>query len=129
MQKLRVCFLRWKQPIRRSIVFVRTLGLSRLDLRVMLSVLIWLFWIHFATFFFSFSFSFLNLVVMLYGRVMNWGLFFFFLNYVWMEVTMQAQKEAPADMQCKDKFLLQSVKTVDGTSPKDITADMVYVLC
>ncbi|KAL5186542.1 Vesicle-associated protein 1-2 [Glycine soja] len=39
-------------------------------------------------------------------------------------VTMQAQKEAPADMQCKDKFLLQSVKTVDGTSPKDITADM-----
>lgn len=62
---------------------------------------------------------------MLYGRVMNWGLFL----CVWMEVTMQAQKEAPADMQCKDKFLLQSVKTVDGTSPKDITADMVYVLC
>jgi hypothetical protein len=38
---------------------------------------------------------------------------------------MQAQKEAPADMQCKDKFLLQSVKTNDGVSPKDISADMV----
>jgi len=46
-----------------------------------------------------------------------------------MEVTMQAQKEAPLDMQCKDKFLLQSVKTVDGASPKDITAEMVFVLC
>ncbi|CAL0313736.1 unnamed protein product [Lupinus luteus] len=39
-------------------------------------------------------------------------------------VTMQAQKEAPADMQCKDKFLLQSVKTYDGATPKDISADM-----
>ncbi|KAK7330755.1 hypothetical protein VNO77_24954 [Canavalia gladiata] len=39
-------------------------------------------------------------------------------------VTMQAQKEAPADMQCKDKFLLQSVKTIDGASPKDISPDM-----
>ncbi|XP_058764408.1 vesicle-associated protein 1-2-like [Vicia villosa] len=39
-------------------------------------------------------------------------------------VTMQAQKEAPADMQCKDKFLLQSVKTNDGVSAKDITAEM-----
>ncbi|KAE9597448.1 hypothetical protein Lal_00029889 [Lupinus albus] len=39
-------------------------------------------------------------------------------------VTMQAQREAPADMQCKDKFLLQSVKTYDGASPKDISADM-----
>ncbi|PNX95140.1 vesicle-associated protein 1-2-like [Trifolium pratense] len=39
-------------------------------------------------------------------------------------VTMQAQKEAPVDMQCKDKFLLQSVKTNDGVSPKDISADM-----
>ncbi|KAE9613804.1 hypothetical protein Lal_00016332 [Lupinus albus] len=39
-------------------------------------------------------------------------------------VTMQAQKEAPPDMQCKDKFLLQSVKTNDAASPKDISADM-----
>lgn len=40
-------------------------------------------------------------------------------------VTMQAQKEAPPDMQCKDKFLLQSVKVNDGTTVKDITAEMV----
>ncbi|XP_062146644.1 vesicle-associated protein 1-2-like [Alnus glutinosa] len=39
-------------------------------------------------------------------------------------VTMQAQKEAPPDMQCKDKFLLQSVKTNDGVTPKDITTEM-----
>ncbi|KAH8514110.1 hypothetical protein H0E87_007098 [Populus deltoides] len=39
-------------------------------------------------------------------------------------VTMQAQKEAPTDMQCKDKFLLQSVKTNDGVSAKDINAEM-----
>ncbi|XP_023523096.1 vesicle-associated protein 1-2-like, partial [Cucurbita pepo subsp. pepo] len=37
---------------------------------------------------------------------------------------MQAQKEAPADMQCKDKFLLQSVKTFDGATAKDINAEM-----
>ncbi|MBA0740914.1 hypothetical protein Gogos_014097 [Gossypium gossypioides] len=39
-------------------------------------------------------------------------------------VTMQAQKEAPPDMQCRDKFLLQSVKVNDGASAKDITAEM-----
>ncbi|KAK4740813.1 hypothetical protein SAY87_024401 [Trapa incisa] len=43
-------------------------------------------------------------------------------------VTMQAQKEAPPDMQCKDKFLLQSVKTSDGATAKDITAEMVNIL-
>jgi hypothetical protein len=32
-------------------------------------------------------------------------------------------------MQCKDKFLLQSVKTNDGVSPKDISADMVWLAC
>lgn len=42
-------------------------------------------------------------------------------------VTMQAQKEAPPDMQCKDKFLLQSVKADEGASAKDITADMVII--
>ena len=41
-------------------------------------------------------------------------------------VTMQAQKEAPPDMQCRDKFLLQSVKANDGVTAKDITAEMVY---
>ncbi|XP_043715859.1 vesicle-associated protein 1-3-like [Telopea speciosissima] len=39
-------------------------------------------------------------------------------------VTMQAQKEAPPDMQCKDKFLLQSVATLHGTNAKDITPEM-----
>ncbi|XWS45891.1 hypothetical protein CRYUN_Cryun14cG0018000 [Craigia yunnanensis] len=39
-------------------------------------------------------------------------------------VTMQAQKEAPSDMQCKDKFLLQSVVASPGATPKDITPEM-----
>lgn len=43
-------------------------------------------------------------------------------------VTMQAQKEAPVDMQCKDKFLLQSVKTNDGATTKDITPEVVVTL-
>lgn len=46
---------------------------------------------------------------------------------------MQAQKEAPLDMQCKDKFLLQSVVTNPGANVKDITPEMVltrtYSLC
>jgi hypothetical protein len=39
-------------------------------------------------------------------------------------VTMQAQREYPPDMQCKDKFLVQSVISEIG-SPKDITPDLV----
>ncbi|KAK9273969.1 hypothetical protein L1049_018782 [Liquidambar formosana] len=39
-------------------------------------------------------------------------------------LTMQAQKEAPPDMQCKDKFLLQSVVVPDGTTTSDITPEM-----
>ncbi|CAI0383264.1 unnamed protein product [Linum tenue] len=39
-------------------------------------------------------------------------------------VTMQAQKEAPPDMQCKDKFLLQSVAAPDGVTTKDITPEL-----
>ncbi|XP_052194222.1 vesicle-associated protein 1-1-like isoform X2 [Diospyros lotus] len=39
-------------------------------------------------------------------------------------VTMQAQKEAPPDMQCKDKFLLQSVVANPGANAKDITPEM-----
>jgi hypothetical protein len=38
-------------------------------------------------------------------------------------VTMQAQREYPPDMQCKDKFLVQSVISEIG-SPKDITPDL-----
>ncbi|KAI7748631.1 hypothetical protein M8C21_012431 [Ambrosia artemisiifolia] len=37
---------------------------------------------------------------------------------------MQAQKEAPPDMQCRDKFLLQSAVALPGTSPKDITPEL-----
>ncbi|KAF8413005.1 hypothetical protein HHK36_000977 [Tetracentron sinense] len=39
-------------------------------------------------------------------------------------VTMQAQKEAPPDMQCKDKFLLQSVAAHSGATTEDITPEM-----
>ncbi|XP_075488936.1 vesicle-associated protein 1-2-like isoform X1 [Primulina tabacum] len=39
-------------------------------------------------------------------------------------VTMQAQKEAPPDMQCRDKFLLQSVVVRPGIASKDITPEM-----
>ncbi|KAH0751804.1 hypothetical protein KY285_004952 [Solanum tuberosum] len=41
-----------------------------------------------------------------------------------VKVTMQAQKEAPPDMQCKDKFLLQSVVASPGAAAKDITPEM-----
>ncbi|GLT75638.1 hypothetical protein SLA2020_473440 [Shorea laevis] len=39
-------------------------------------------------------------------------------------VTMQAQKEPPLDMQCKDKFLLQSVVASPGATAKDIAPEM-----
>ncbi|RVW76920.1 Vesicle-associated protein 1-2 [Vitis vinifera] len=39
-------------------------------------------------------------------------------------VTMQAQRETPQDMQCKDKFLLQSAIASPGATAKDITSDM-----
>ncbi|XP_074560523.1 vesicle-associated protein 1-2-like, partial [Curcuma longa] len=39
-------------------------------------------------------------------------------------VTMQAQREAPPDMQCKDKFLVQSVIVDQGASAKDVTTEM-----
>ena len=40
-------------------------------------------------------------------------------------VTMQAQQEAPPDMQCKDKFLVQSAIVSQDITPKDISGDMV----
>ncbi|WVZ95015.1 hypothetical protein U9M48_040825 [Paspalum notatum var. saurae] len=39
-------------------------------------------------------------------------------------VTMQAQREAPADMQCKDKFLVQSVVAPAGITVKEVTGEM-----
>ncbi|OEL14332.1 Vesicle-associated protein 1-2 [Dichanthelium oligosanthes] len=40
-------------------------------------------------------------------------------------VTMQAQREAPPDMQCKDKFLVQSAIVAKEIVPKEVTGDMV----
>lgn len=40
---------------------------------------------------------------------------------------MQAQKEAPQEMQCKDKFLVQSVIANSGATAKDISANMVIL--
>lgn len=39
-------------------------------------------------------------------------------------VTMQAQRAAPPDMQCKDKFLIQSTVIPFGATEDDITSDM-----
>lgn len=39
-------------------------------------------------------------------------------------VTMQSQREAPPDLQCKDKFLVQSVVAPYGVDQKDITPEM-----
>ncbi|XP_057753658.1 vesicle-associated protein 1-1-like [Arachis stenosperma] len=39
-------------------------------------------------------------------------------------VTMQAQRTEPLDMQCKDKFLIQSTIVPFGTTEDDITSDM-----
>lgn len=41
---------------------------------------------------------------------------------------MQAQKENPPDMLCKDKFLLQSVVASPGATTKDINPEMVIEL-
>jgi len=63
----------------------------------------------------------------------NFILFFYlhflrlFVTYLHFHfvVTMQAQKEAPPDMQCKDKFLIQSVVATARAAAKDITSKMV----
>ncbi|XP_058005812.1 uncharacterized protein LOC110639626 isoform X3 [Hevea brasiliensis] len=41
-----------------------------------------------------------------------------------VRVTMQAQTEAPPDMQCKDKFLLRSVVASPGATAMDVNAEM-----
>lgn len=41
---------------------------------------------------------------------------------------MQAQREAPPDMQCNDKFLVQCVVAPPGAAPKDINPEMVRIL-
>lgn len=52
---------------------------------------------------------------------MDFSLFTYWVN----AVTMQAQKLAPPDLQCKDKFLIQCTVIPFGTSEEDITSDMV----
>ncbi|VVB16721.1 unnamed protein product [Arabis nemorensis] len=39
-------------------------------------------------------------------------------------VTMQAQKEAPFDMQCKDKFLIEGVIASPEVTAKEVTREM-----
>ncbi|OWM66993.1 vesicle-associated protein 2-2 [Punica granatum] len=39
-------------------------------------------------------------------------------------VTMQAQRSAPTDMMCKDKFLIQSTVVPAGTTEEDITTEV-----
>lgn len=41
---------------------------------------------------------------------------------------MQSQREGPPDMQCKDKFLVQSVIIDQTATTKDITTEMVLVV-
>lgn len=38
---------------------------------------------------------------------------------------MQAQKVAPPEMQCKDKFLVQSTIVPFGTSEEEVASDLV----
>lgn len=48
-----------------------------------------------------------------------------FLTRSFHTVTMQAQKSAPSDMQCKDKFLIQCTVVPFGTTEEEITPGMV----
>lgn len=43
-----------------------------------------------------------------------------------IQVTLQAQRESPPDMQCKDKFLVQSTAVPPSTDSDDIPPDAVY---
>lgn len=46
-------------------------------------------------------------------------------NFYTCTVTLQAQHEYPPDMQCKDKFLLQSTKVSPNTDVDDLPQDTV----
>jgi hypothetical protein len=52
----------------------------------------------------------------------------FYVFICTVAVTMQAQRLAPPDMQCKDKFLVQSIVAPSGITVKDVTGDMVIFL-
>lgn len=53
----------------------------------------------------------------------NW----FPLAFNFYVVTMQAQRGAPPDMQCKDKFLIQSTVVPFGTTAEDLKPNLVSV--
>jgi hypothetical protein len=55
-------------------------------------------------------------------------LWLMFSNSLVDVVTMQAQRVAPPDRQCKDKFLIQSTVVPFGTTEEDITSDMVRIM-
>ena len=42
-------------------------------------------------------------------------------------MTLQAQREYPADMQCRDKFLLQSTIVPPNTDVDELPADAVRI--
>ncbi|BAH91827.1 Os02g0652550 [Oryza sativa Japonica Group] len=44
-------------------------------------------------------------------------------------ITLQAQKEYPQDMQCKDKFLIQSTRVAASTDMDEIPPDTVSIKC
>jgi len=47
------------------------------------------------------------------------------VQFLFCAVTLQAQREYPPDMQCKDKFLLQSTIVNPNTDVDDLPADTV----
>lgn len=49
------------------------------------------------------------------------------VQYLCGTVTLQAQREYPPDMQCKDKFLLQSTVVNPNTDVDDLPSDTVRV--
>lgn len=63
----------------------------------------------------------------LYDWVIVYVIVYIFLEIIYGSVTMQAQKDSPVDMQCKDKFLLQSVVASSAALAKDITPEMVLI--
>uniref|UniRef100_A0A0D9XLB8 MSP domain-containing protein n=1 Tax=Leersia perrieri TaxID=77586 RepID=A0A0D9XLB8_9ORYZ len=64
-----------------------------------------------------------------FKKLLSLGIIYVGLNVgclyaFYASVTMQAQTVAPPDLQCKDKFLVQSVVVSDGLSAKDVTSQM-----
>jgi hypothetical protein len=53
-----------------------------------------------------------------------------YLTFVFGDtVTLQAQKEYPPDLQCKDKFLIQSTRVAASTDMDEIPPDTVSERC